>query len=45
MTDCLLVGGGIIGLSLAYELSCRGMAVTVVEQGEFRSQGRCWSWA
>ncbi|MBE5395486.1 glycine oxidase ThiO [Brevibacillus borstelensis] len=38
MTDCLLVGGGIIGLSLAYELSCRGMAVTVVEQGEWGGQ-------
>lgn len=38
MTDFVLIGGGIIGLSLAYELSKRGMAVTVVEQGEWGGQ-------
>ncbi|MEJ8546353.1 glycine oxidase ThiO [Brevibacillus borstelensis] len=38
MTDFLLVGGGIIGLGLAYELSRRGMTVTVVEQGEWGGQ-------
>jgi len=38
MTDCLLVGGGIIGLSLAYELSRRGVTVTIVEQGEWGGQ-------
>ncbi|USG64869.1 glycine oxidase ThiO [Brevibacillus ruminantium] len=38
MTDCLLVGGGIIGLSLAYELSRRGMTVTLVEQGDWGGQ-------
>jgi glycine oxidase len=38
MTDCLLVGGGIIGLSLACELSRRGVTVTVVEQGEWGGQ-------
>lgn len=38
MSDCLVVGGGIIGLSLAYELSRRGMRVTLVEQGDWGGQ-------
>lgn len=38
MGNCLVIGGGIIGLSLAYELSQRGMAVTLVEQGEWGGQ-------
>lgn len=38
MSDCLVVGGGIIGLSVAYELSRRGLAVTLVEQGEWGGQ-------
>ncbi|NRQ54897.1 glycine oxidase ThiO [Brevibacillus sp. HD1.4A] len=38
MGDCLIVGGGVIGLSLAYELSRRGMGVTLVEQGEWGGQ-------
>jgi glycine oxidase len=38
MTNCLVVGGGIIGLSLAYELSRRGLSVTCVEQGDWGGQ-------
>lgn len=38
MSDCLVVGGGIIGLSVAYELSRRGLSVTLVEQGEWGGQ-------
>lgn len=38
MTHCLVVGGGIIGLSLAYELSKRGVSVTLVEQGDWGGQ-------
>ncbi|WP_421617016.1 glycine oxidase ThiO [Brevibacillus sp. TJ4] len=38
MGNCLVIGGGIIGLSLAYELSRRGMAVTLVEQGQWGGQ-------
>ncbi len=40
--DTLIVGGGIIGLSLAYELSARGQRVTVVERNEC---SRAASWA
>ncbi|NGQ96647.1 glycine oxidase ThiO [Brevibacillus sp. SYP-B805] len=36
--ECLITGGGIIGLSLARELADRGMSVTVVEQGEWGGQ-------
>ena len=40
--DILMIGGGVIGLSIAYELAGQGIAVTVVEQGQF---GREASWA
>ena len=40
--ETLIIGGGIIGLSLAWELSKRGRAVTVVDAGEL---GRASSWA
>ncbi|TVS14108.1 MAG: glycine oxidase ThiO [Planctomycetaceae bacterium] len=42
MDDCLVVGGGVIGLSLAYELSGRALQVHVVDQGLV---GREASWA
>ncbi len=42
MDDCLVVGGGVIGLSLAYELSGRGLRVHVVDRGVL---GREASWA
>lgn len=38
----IVVGGGIIGLSIAYELAKRGRAVTVLERERF---GRKASWA
>jgi glycine oxidase len=40
--DCWIVGGGVIGLSLAYELSRQGLRVGVVDRGPF---GREASWA
>lgn len=40
--DCLIVGGGVIGLSLAYELSRHGATVQVIDRGEI---GREASWA
>ncbi len=42
MRDVIVVGGGVIGLSVAWELAKQGLAVTVLEQGEF---GREASWA
>lgn len=40
--DCLIVGGGVIGVSLAYELACQGMAVHLIDRGPI---GREASWA
>lgn len=43
MDKCLIVGGGVIGLSLAYELSCRGESgIRVIDRAE---PGREASWA
>lgn len=41
-TDILIVGGGVIGLSLAYELARQGAKVRVVDRGPL---GREASWA
>jgi len=42
MDDCLILGGGVIGLSLAYELAAQGITVRVLERG---TAGREASWA
>lgn len=42
MSDILIIGGGIIGMLTARELSLAGMKVTIVEQGE---AGHESSWA
>src|SRR5687768_3192644 len=42
MTDCLIVGAGVIGLSLAYELAIHGLRVRVIDRQE---PGREASWA
>lgn len=42
MDDVLIVGGGVIGLSLAYELASRGMQVRVLDRS---AAGREASWA
>lgn len=42
MRDVIVIGGGVIGLSVAYELARGGVAVTVLERGDF---GREASWA
>jgi glycine oxidase len=42
MSDCLIVGGGVIGLSLAYELAGHGWRVRVIDSGQ---PGREASWA
>src|SRR6478672_3358543 len=42
MHDCLIIGGGVIGLSLAWDLAKHGCSVRVVDQAE---PGREASWA
>ncbi|MBI2479639.1 MAG: glycine oxidase ThiO [Planctomycetia bacterium] len=42
VSDCLIVGGGVIGLSLAYELVNHGATVQLVDRGPI---GREASWA
>ncbi|MBX9790951.1 MAG: glycine oxidase ThiO [Pirellulales bacterium] len=42
MDDCLIVGGGVVGLSLAYELAGHGQRVRVLERGQ---PGQEASWA
>jgi glycine oxidase len=42
MFDCLILGGGVIGLSLAYELAGHNLRVSVIDRG---APGREASWA
>jgi glycine oxidase len=42
MHDVLIIGGGVIGLTIAYESAQRGLKVLILEQGQF---GREASWA
>ena len=42
MEDVIVIGGGVIGLSIAVELAGQGVAVAIIEQGDF---GREASWA
>lgn len=42
MDDCLIIGGGVVGLSLAYELASHGLKTRVVDRA---TPGREASWA
>jgi glycine oxidase len=42
MSSCLVIGGGVIGLSIAYELAGQGRSVHVIDAGQ---PGREASWA
>jgi glycine/D-amino acid oxidase-like deaminating enzyme len=41
--DCVIVGGGVVGCSLAYHLACGGMRPLLLERGQLGggSTGRC----
>jgi glycine oxidase len=41
-SDCVVIGGGVIGLSIAYQLAQDGLSVTLLERGE---PGREATWA
>lgn len=40
--DCLILGGGVVGLSIAWRLAQRGQKVTLIDQGPLASEA---SWA
>ncbi len=42
MSDIVIIGGGVIGLSLAYELAGQGASVRILEQSQFGQES---SWA
>ena len=42
MHDCLILGGGVVGLSIAYELAGHGVQVQVIDQSQLGQEA---SWA
>jgi glycine oxidase len=42
MAEVVVIGGGVVGLAIAYELAGNGVSVRILEQGDF---GREASWA
>ena len=42
MHDCLILGGGVVGLSIAYELATHGLQVQVIDQSQMGQEA---SWA
>ena len=42
MPDTLILGGGVVGLSIAYELACQGLKVRILDRGP---PGMQTSWA
>lgn len=42
LSDCLVIGGGVVGLSIAYQLALDGVSVTLLERNEV---GKEASWA
>lgn len=42
--DCVIVGGGVIGLSIAWELATRGIRSTVIDRGRI-ARGTSWAGA
>lgn len=44
--DVVVIGGGIVGVSTAYELARRGISVTLIEKGIIGGEqsGRNWGW-
>ena len=43
--EVILIGGGVIGLSIAYELTCRGQQVRILERGNQIAREASWAGA
>ena len=45
MTDCVVIGAGLIGMLSAYELANAGMQITMLERGQPARESSWARWA